>query len=46
MELLRMMNRKAVPSKAIVAGLAKELDSDQRSLENWLRRSGKTWGRS
>jgi len=28
MELLRMINGRAVPTKAVIAGLAKELDSD------------------
>jgi hypothetical protein len=33
MELLRMINGRAIPTKAIVAGLAKELDSDPSYLE-------------
>jgi hypothetical protein len=32
MELLRMINGKTVPTKAVIAGLAKELDSDVRYL--------------
>jgi transcriptional regulator with XRE-family HTH domain len=32
-ELLRMMDGRAVPTKQVVAGLAKELDSDVRYLE-------------
>jgi hypothetical protein len=33
MELLRMINGKVVPTKAVVQGLARELDSDVRYLE-------------
>jgi hypothetical protein len=33
MELLRMINGKVVPTKAVVHGLARELDSDVRYLE-------------
>jgi hypothetical protein len=33
MELLRMINGRAVPTKAVVQGLAKALDSDVRFLE-------------
>jgi transcriptional regulator with XRE-family HTH domain len=33
MDLLRMINGRSSPSKAIVAGLATELDSDPRFLE-------------
>jgi transcriptional regulator with XRE-family HTH domain len=32
-ELLRMFNGYVVPSKAVIAGLAKELNSDVRYLE-------------
>jgi hypothetical protein len=32
-ELLRMFNGYAVPTKAVIAGLARELDSDVRYLE-------------
>jgi hypothetical protein len=32
MELLRMINGKTVPTKAVIAGLSKELDSDLRYL--------------
>jgi hypothetical protein len=32
-ELLRMINGRSLPTKAIVAGLARELDSDVRYLE-------------
>jgi hypothetical protein len=32
-ELLRMFNGYVVPSKAVIAGLARELDSDVRYLE-------------
>jgi transcriptional regulator with XRE-family HTH domain len=32
-ELLRMFNGEAVPTKAVIAGLAKGLDSDLRYLE-------------
>jgi transcriptional regulator with XRE-family HTH domain len=33
MELLRMINGKTVPTKAVIAGLAKELGSDVQYLE-------------
>ena len=33
MELLRMINGRSIPTKAVIAGLAKELDSDPRYLE-------------
>jgi hypothetical protein len=33
MLLLRMINGREVPTKAVIAGLAKELDSDVRYLE-------------
>jgi transcriptional regulator with XRE-family HTH domain len=33
MELLRMVNGKTVPTKAVIAGLAQELGSDVRYLE-------------
>jgi transcriptional regulator with XRE-family HTH domain len=33
MELMRMINGRAMPTKAVVAGLAKELGSDVRYLE-------------
>jgi hypothetical protein len=33
MELLRMINGRSLPTKAIVAGLARELDSDLLYLE-------------
>jgi transcriptional regulator with XRE-family HTH domain len=33
MELLRMINGKVVPTKAVLVGLAKELGSDVRYLE-------------
>lgn len=32
-ELLRMINGKVVPTKAVITGLARELDSDVRYLE-------------
>jgi plasmid maintenance system antidote protein VapI len=32
-ELLRMINGSATPTKAIIAGLARELDTDVRHLE-------------
>jgi len=32
-ELLKMINGKVVPTKAVIRGLAKELDSDVRYLE-------------
>jgi hypothetical protein len=32
-ELLRMINGKVVPTKQVIAGLARELDSDVRYLE-------------
>jgi hypothetical protein len=32
-ELLRMINGKVVPTKAVISGLARELDSDVRYLE-------------
>lgn len=33
-ELLRMINGKVVPTRAVIQGLAKELDSDRGYLEN------------
>jgi hypothetical protein len=33
MELLQMINGKVVPTRAVIQGLAKELDSDPRYLE-------------
>jgi hypothetical protein len=32
-ELLRMINGKIMPTKAVISGLARELDSDVRYLE-------------
>ncbi len=32
-ELLRMINGKVMPTKAVISGLAKELDSDVRFLQ-------------
>jgi hypothetical protein len=50
-ELLRMINGNAMPTKAVIEGLAKQLDSDPRYLEKLaeeirkdlgVKRSGRT----
>jgi hypothetical protein len=39
MLLLRMINGREAPTKAVIAGLAKELDSDPRYSRSWRRSS-------
>ena len=39
-ELLRMINGRTKPTKAVIAGLAKELDSDVRYLEKLVAEIG------
>jgi hypothetical protein len=46
MELLRMINGKVMPTKAIISGLASELDSDVRYLEKLAAEIGKGIERS
>jgi hypothetical protein len=41
MELLRMINGPTKPTKAVNAGLAKELDSDPRYMEKLTKEIGK-----
>jgi hypothetical protein len=43
MELLRMINGKLVPTRAVIEGLAKELDFDVRYLEKLVDQSGRAW---
>jgi hypothetical protein len=43
-ELLRMINGKAVPTKAVIDGLAKLWTATRGTSKNWLRRSGGIWG--
>jgi hypothetical protein len=40
MLLLRMINGREAPTKAVIAGLAKELDSDPRYLEKLAAETG------
>jgi transcriptional regulator with XRE-family HTH domain len=40
-ELLSMINGKTVPTKAVISGLARELDSDVRYLEKLAAEIGK-----
>jgi hypothetical protein len=44
-ELFRTINGRAVPTKAIVAGLAKELDSNPRYLEKLAEEIRKDLGK-
>jgi hypothetical protein len=45
-ELLRMFNGKMVPTKAVIEGLAKELDSDPAIFKSWLTRWRRILGES
>jgi hypothetical protein len=44
-ELLRMINGKVVPTRAVIQGLAKELDSDPRDLEQLAEEISKDLGK-
>jgi hypothetical protein len=38
-----MINGQAIPTRAVIEGLSKELDFDVRYLEKLSTRSGRTW---
>jgi hypothetical protein len=42
-DLQMMINGQAIPTRAVIEGLAKELDFDVRYLEKLSTRSGRTW---